>query len=181
MGVETFGMWWDVSTRPDHLAGIKTQGFHESFVSVVAMLVDATDSEAGISGSDSDDGRISRWLELVVYFGMMFSAMFFFGLYLTKHDQTFFNSDSDIIVFPLVQQDNFTTQGLNQSRGLAVALVPRGKRTSKICFLESYVGPANAKSRVSNPIALPAFWLLRLAIFGSACSSGVEGSLSFTN
>ncbi len=38
------------------------------------MLVDITDSEAGISESDPDDGRIFHWLEFVVYFGMMFSA-----------------------------------------------------------------------------------------------------------
>ena len=62
------------------------------------MLVGITDSEAGDSESDPDDGRIFPWLEFVVYFGMVFSAGVFLCVYLTKHDQTFFYCNESILV-----------------------------------------------------------------------------------
>lgn len=121
------------------------------------MLVGITDSEAGDSESGPDDGRIFHWLEFVVYFGMVFSAGVFLCVYLTKHDQTFFYCNDSIIVSiikksSLFQQNNFTSQDLNQSRGLAVALVPRGKRISKMCFLVGKLrGPCQCKKQSVKP------------------------------
>ena len=86
-----------------------------------------------------------------------FLPVFFFVFTSPNMTKLFFYCNDSIIVSiikksSLFQQNNFTSQDLNQSRGLAVALVPRGKRISKMCFLVGKLrGPCQCKKQSVKP------------------------------